>query len=91
MPALKQPREKYVAFNDDFQAAPDFLRELARGYAELDKAIGIGGVVVNQVSGRPKGLVAKFIQATRNGAAPPVIDIGPAYLPGAANACLPIS
>ncbi len=72
----------YVAFNDDFQAAPDFLSQLARGYAELDKAIGIGGVVINRTSDRPKGLVANFIQATRNGAAPPVIDIGPVRLPG---------
>ena len=33
----------YVAFNDDFQAAPDFLSQLARGYAELEKPMGIGG------------------------------------------------
>lgn len=72
----------YVAFNDDFQAAPDFLSQLARGYAELPNAIGIGGRVVNQATTRPKGLMANFIQANRNGAAPAVIEVGPTFLPG---------
>src|SRR5581483_8514292 len=33
----------YVSFNDDCQAAPDFLTQLAKGYAELDKPLGLGG------------------------------------------------
>ena len=78
----------YVAFNDDFQAAPDFLSRLARGYAELDKPIGIGGHVVNLATVRPKGLMANFIQANRNGAAPEVIEVGPHFLPGPAKRLL---
>jgi len=71
----------YVSFNDDFQAAPDFLSELARGYRELDKPIGIGGIVSKNASVRSKGLVASFIEANRDGAAPNIIDIGPNFLP----------
>jgi glycosyltransferase involved in cell wall biosynthesis len=72
----------YVAFNDDFQAAPDFLSQLARGYKELDRPIGIGGIVAKNASVRRKGLVANFIEANRDGAAPSITDVGPASLPG---------
>ena len=72
----------HVCFNDDFQAAPDFLTQLARGYGELEKPMGIGGVIVRHREGKPKGVIANFIEATRNGAAPVIIDIGPAFLPG---------
>lgn len=71
----------YVAFNDDFQAAPDFLSQLARGYAELTSPMGIGGVVVKHASGKTTGLVANYMEANRIGAAPSVIDIRPAFLP----------
>ena len=73
----------YVSFNDDFQAMPDFLSQLARGYAELDKPMGLGGVVVKHSSSKPKGLVANYLEANHAGAAPAVVDIGPNYLPSA--------
>lgn len=71
----------YVAFNDDFQAAPDFLSQLARGYAELARPMGIGGVVVKHASSKTTGLVANYIEANHIGAAPGVVDIRPAFLP----------
>jgi glycosyltransferase involved in cell wall biosynthesis len=72
----------YVCFNDDCQAAPDFLTQLAKGYAELDKPVGIGGVLVKHVSGRVKGLVANYIEASGSGAAPSVGGFGPTFIPG---------
>lgn len=71
----------YVAFNDDFQAAPDFLNQLAHGYTELVKPIGIGGVVVKHESSQARGLVSNYIEANRIGEAPGVIDIRLAFLP----------
>ena len=71
----------YVNFNDDFQAAPDFLSELVRAYLELDKPMGIGGVVARQASSKAKGVMANYIEAIRDGAAPSADDIGPAFLP----------
>lgn len=71
----------YVAFNDDFQAAPDFLSQLARGYAELTSPMGIGGIVVKHASSKTTGLVANYMEANRIGAAPSVVDIRPAFLP----------
>lgn len=73
----------YVSFNDDCQAAPDFLTQIAKGYAELGKPLGIGGVVVKQAAGHVKGLVANYIEASGSGAAPGTGDIGPSFLPGA--------
>ena len=78
----------YVSFNDDFQAAPDFLSQLALAYARLDRPIGIGGILVKDESHKEKGLVAKFIAATRDGAAPDTVNIRPAFLPGAVKRLL---
>ena len=78
----------YVNFNDDFQAAPDFLSELVRAYADLDKPVGIGGVVVKSASGKTKGFTANYIEAIRDGAAPSTTDIGPAFLPSAVKRLL---
>lgn len=78
----------YVAFNDDFQAAPDFLSQLVSGYQELDKPIGIGGVVAKNASVKPKGLVANFIEANHDGAALSITDVGPAFLPGSVRRLL---
>lgn len=78
----------YVCFNDDCQAAPDFLSQLAKGYAELDKPLGIGGVLVKQAAGNVKGLVANYIEASGSGAAPNAGDIGPHFLPGIAKRLL---
>ena len=73
--------EIYVAFNDDFQAASDFLRQLARGYVELDKPMGLGGMVVKDASSKTRGLIANFMEANRIGGAPSALDIGPVFLP----------
>jgi len=78
----------YVSFNDDCQAAPDFLTQLAKGYAELDKPLGLGGVLVKQAAGNVKGLVAHYIEASGSGAAPSATDIGPSFLPGIAKRLL---
>jgi glycosyltransferase involved in cell wall biosynthesis len=78
----------YVNFNDDCQAAPDFLTQLAKGYAELDKPLGIGGIVVKQAAGHVKGLVANYIEASGTGAAPGAGTIGPDFLPGPAKRLL---
>ncbi len=86
---LKAARgDVYVCFNDDCQAAPDFLSQLAKGYAQLDKPAGIGGVVVKHVSGKVKGLVANYIEASGSGAAPSAGDLGPAFLPRSAKRLL---
>jgi glycosyltransferase involved in cell wall biosynthesis len=71
----------YVAFNDDFRAAPDFLSQLANGYAELENPMGVGGVVVKHDSNEARGLIASYMEATRDGAAPQVVRIRPAFLP----------
>jgi glycosyltransferase involved in cell wall biosynthesis len=71
----------YVAFNDDFQAAPDFLSKLADAYRELDKPLGIGGAVANDSSSRRKGLTAKFIEANHVGAAPNVVNLRLPFTP----------
>ena len=78
----------YVCFNDDCQAAPDFLTQLAKGYAQLDKPAGIGGVLVKHVSGKVKGLVATYIEASGSGSAPSTSAVGPAFLPGPAKRLL---
>lgn len=78
----------YVAFNDDFQAASDFLSQLVRGYEELDKPIGIGGIVAKRASVRPRGLVANFVEANHDGAAPSITDVGPTFLPGSVRRLL---
>ena len=78
----------YVNFNDDCQAAPDFLSQLARGYAELDKPVGIGGIVIKQAAGHVKGLVANYIEASGSGTPPKDSAIGPAFLPSAARRLL---
>jgi glycosyltransferase involved in cell wall biosynthesis len=75
--------EIYVAFNDDFRAAPDFLSQLADGYAQLADPMGVGGVVVKRASSEARGLVASYMEATRSGAAPQVVSIRPAFLPSA--------
>ncbi len=73
--------EIFVSFNDDCQAAPDFLKELARGYAKVVKPIGVGGIAVRDASNRARGLAAKYIEATHMGTAPSVSSVGPAFLP----------
>ena len=78
----------YVNFNDDCQAAPDFLSQLAKGYAELDKPAGIGGVVIKQAAGHVKGLVANYIEACGSGTPPKTTGIGPTFLPAAARRLL---
>lgn len=78
----------YVCFNDDCQAAPDFLSQLAKGYAELDKPLGIGGILVKQSAGNVKGLVANYIEASGSGAAPSAAEIGPRFLPAIAKRLL---
>ena len=78
----------YVAFNDDFQAAPNFLSQLAHGYADLVKPMGIGGVVMKPTSSKTTGLVANYIEANRIGAAPGIVDIRPAFLPAVAKRLL---
>lgn len=78
----------YVCFNDDCQAAPDFLRQLAKGYEEFNKPLGIGGVLVKQAAGHVKGLVANYIEASGSGTAPGTGDIGPSFLPHPAKRVL---
>lgn len=78
----------YVAFNDDFQAAPDFLAQLAAGYKELDKPLGIGGVVVKGSSSSRRGVMAKFIEANRDGAAPNVVNLRLPFMPNAVKRLL---
>ncbi len=78
----------YVSFNDDCQAAPDFLTQVAKGYAELDKPLGIGGILVKQAAGHVKGVVANFIEASGSGAAPGAGDVTPSFLPGPAKRLL---
>jgi glycosyltransferase involved in cell wall biosynthesis len=71
----------YVSFNDDCQAAPDYLSQLARGYAELARPMGIGGMVVKRASSKNTGLIDGYMEANRIGSAPDVVIIRPAFLP----------
>ncbi|HSX32753.1 MAG TPA: glycosyltransferase family 2 protein [Candidatus Saccharimonadales bacterium] len=56
----------YVALDDDCIVAPNWLSELAKGYA-LDKPAGVGGYLL--VS-EPRGLVSHYISAVGSGFAP---------------------
>jgi glycosyltransferase involved in cell wall biosynthesis len=71
----------YVSFNDDCQAAPDYLSQLARGYDELPRPMGIGGMVVKRASSKTTGLIDSYMEANRIGSAPDVVTIRPAFLP----------
>ena len=44
--------EIFATIDDDCQAAPDYLSQLALGYLRLDKPLGVGGVIVKRAPGR---------------------------------------
>jgi glycosyltransferase involved in cell wall biosynthesis len=72
--------EILVLFNDDCLAAPDYLSQLVLGYLQVDKPLGVGGVVVKRAAGKVKGATANYVEAISSGN--PVADEnGPDLLP----------
>ena len=71
--------EIFATIDDDCQAAPDYLSQLALGYLRLDKPLGVGGVIVKRAPGRVVGLAANYVESTNIGTRS-VDDTGPAFL-----------
>jgi glycosyltransferase involved in cell wall biosynthesis len=72
--------EILVVFNDDCLAAPDYLSQLVLGYLSVDKALGVGGVVVKRGAGKVKGATANYVEAISVGN-PSVNEDGLDFLP----------
>lgn len=72
--------EIFATFDDDCQAAPDYLSQLALGHLRLEKPLGVGGVVVKRAPGKVVGLAANYVEAHNSGNRT-VDDTGPVLLP----------
>lgn len=72
--------EIFATFDDDCQAAPDYLTQLALGYLRLDKPLGVGGVIVKRASDKVVGLAANYVEAITGGNRR-IDETGPVFLP----------
>ncbi len=77
--------EIFAAFNDDCQAASDYLTEIAAAYLQLDKPLGVGGLIVKQRSGKVTGVTANYIEAIGTVTNQGVGDAGPSFVPAVAR------
>jgi glycosyltransferase involved in cell wall biosynthesis len=77
--------EIFAHFDDDCQAAPDYLSQLALGYLRLDKPLGVSGLIMRRAPDKVAGLAAKYVEAIYveaiNSGNRSVDDTGPVFLP----------